>query len=154
MAFANCFLNYWNGFEWPESLCLNLVCLLHGFKKSVPVETAFESLGLGLGPVTAWVGLALVSRIDPTRPLGSIRRRQRAEGLGQEKTHSGHETCWGNDSCQEADNGQQDSGEDAACENAQTQISARQPVNSSVQRITPDSDGTRQKNAGRRVSSF
>ena len=43
-------------------------------------------------------------------------------------------------------------GEDAACKNAQTQISARQPVNSSVQRITPASDGTRQKNAGRRVN--
>ena len=44
-------------------------------------------------------------------------------------------------------------GEDAAGKNAQTQVSARQPVISSVQRITPDSDGTRPKNAGRRISS-
>ena len=39
-------------------------------------------------------------------------------------------------------------GEDAAGKNAQTQISARQPVISSVQRITPDSDGTRAQVAG------
>ena len=44
-------------------------------------------------------------------------------------------------------------GEDAAGKNAQTQIRARQPVMSSVQRITPDSDGTRQNNARRRISS-
>ena len=44
-------------------------------------------------------------------------------------------------------------GEDAAGKNAQTHIMARQPVISSVQRIMPDSDGTRQKNAGRRISS-
>ena len=42
--------------------------------------------------------------------------------------------------------------EDAAGKNAQTQIRAWQPVITSVQRITPDSDGTRQKNAGRRIS--
>ena len=42
-------------------------------------------------------------------------------------------------------------GEDAAGKNAQTQISALHPVISSVQRITPDSYGTRQKNAGRRI---
>ena len=44
-------------------------------------------------------------------------------------------------------------GEDAACKNARTQISARQPVKSSVQPITPDSDGTREKGADRLVSS-
>ena len=42
--------------------------------------------------------------------------------------------------------------EDAAGKNAQKQIRAWQPVITSVQRITPDSDGTRQKNAGRRIS--
>ena len=38
--------------------------------------------------------------------------------------------------------------EDAAGKNT-----ARQPVITPVQRITPDSDGTRQKNAGRMISS-
>ena len=43
--------------------------------------------------------------------------------------------------------------EDAAGRNAQTQIRAGQPMIAPVQSITPDLDGTREKNAGLPISS-
>ena len=68
VAFANFFLNYWNlnGLECPESFfCLNLSCLsrLYSFKKSLPLETAFESHR----DPSAFLPREFVVSSDPTR---------------------------------------------------------------------------------------
>ena len=51
MAFANFFLDYWNGLEWPESFLpksfLPVSPLLYSFKKSRHIETLLNSTGAG-----------------------------------------------------------------------------------------------------------